>query len=415
MNLLIPIQLAFKSLRAQKTRSLLTILGVSIGIAVVIAIMAAGRGLDRMVMGQLEVFSPETISLETKVPSVKKTSTENAFGQSTGITITTLQDKDLDTVNKHPNIAAAYGHVMGQAVAKYGGFNRTVILAGQSHNLREVEKLDLTAGRIFSKEEEGALAQVAVLGATAKEKLFGEDEAVGKTVYIQGKPFRVVGVAAKRGAAFFVDMDNLIILPTKTMQKRILGIDYFRAIVAKVKNRAEVKTTVTELEMALRENHDITDPNKDDFAISTMEEAAQMLSTVVKGLTFLLVALVCVSLLVGGVGIMNIMYVTVTERTFEIGLRKSIGATSRDILWQFLAEAVLLTLGGGVVGIILGAILALAIYLIAIYYNFVWVYSIPISSIILALGFSAAVGLFFGLYPAKKAAALNPIDALRRE
>ena len=130
------------------------------------------------------------------------------------------------------------------------------------------------------------------------------------------------------------------------MQKRILGIDYFRAIVAKVKNRAEVKTTVTELEMALRENHDITDPNKDDFAISTMEEAAQMLSTVVKGLTFLLVALVCVSLLVGGVGIMNIMYVTVTERTFEIGLRKSIGATSRDILWQFLAEAVLLTLGG---------------------------------------------------------------------
>ncbi len=377
--------------------------------------MAAGRGLDRMVMGQLEVFSPETISLETKVPSVKKTSTENAFGQSTGITITTLQDKDLDTVNKHPNIAAAYGHVMGQAVAKYGGFNRTVILAGQSHNLREVEKLDLTAGRIFSKEEEGALAQVAVLGATAKEKLFGEDEAVGKTVYIQGKPFRVVGVAAKRGAAFFVDMDNLIILPTKTMQKRILGIDYFRAIVAKVKNRAEVKTTVTELEMALRENHDITDPNKDDFAISTMEEAAQMLSTVVKGLTFLLVALVCVSLLVGGVGIMNIMYVTVTERTFEIGLRKSIGATSRDILWQFLAEAVLLTLGGGVVGIILGAILALAIYLIAVYYNFVWIYSIPISSIILALGFSAAVGLFFGLYPAKKAAALNPIDALRRE
>ena len=368
-----------------------------------------------MVMGQLEVFSPETISLETKVPSVKKTSTENAFGQSTGITITTLQDKDLDTVNKHPNIAAAYGHVMGQAVAKYGGFNRTVILAGQSHNLREVEKLDLTAGRIFSKEEEGALAQVAVLGATAKEKLFGEDEAVGKTVYIQGKPFRVVGVAAKRGAAFFVDMDNLIILPTKTMQKRILGIDYFRAIVAKVKNRAEVKTTVTELEMALRENHDITDPNKDDFAISTMEEAAQMLSTVVKGLTFLLVALVCVSLLVGGVGIMNIMYVTVTERTFEIGLRKSIGATSRDILWQFLAEAVLLTLGGGVVGIILGAILALAIYLIAVYYNFVWIYSIPISSIILALGFSAAVGLFFGLYPAKKAAALNPIDALRRE
>ena len=199
------------------------------------------------------------------------------------------------------------------------------------------------------------------------------------------------------------------------MQKRILGIDYYRQIIAKMKDKNLSSQTVREIEDIMRENHDITDPNKDDFAVNTMEEAISMLKNVVSGITFLLVALVCVSLVVGGVGIMNIMYVSVTERTFEIGLRKALGAKNKDILWQFLFEAVILTLGGGVVGIVLGAILSLIIYLIAIYYNFNWVYSIPISSIILAVGFSAFVGLLFGIYPAKKASRLDPIEALRRE
>jgi len=211
------------------------------------------------------------------------------------------------------------------------------------------------------------------------------------------------------------DFDKMVYLPTKTMQRRILGIDYMQEIIAKAKDMDQIKQTVVELEDIIRENHDITDPNKDDFAVNTMEEAATMLSSVVNGLTFLLVALVCVSLLVGGVGIMNIMYVSVTERTFEIGLRKAVGATNKDILWQFLSEAVLLTLSGGLFGIILGAILALIIYWIAISYNFIWVYSIPFFSIVLAVGFSAVIGLIFGIYPAKKAASLNPTDALRKE
>jgi len=409
------VQLAYKSIRAQKARSILTILGVSIGIAVVIAIMAAGRGLDKMVMGQLEVFSPDTITVEVKIPSTKKNSNDNAVGMATGITITTLKQKDLDTVRKYPNIAAAYGMLTGQAIVKYQDRNLTSLLMGEGYNTQEVEKLNLSAGRMYTKDEEDSLAQVAVLGATTKTDLFADDDAVGKIIYIKGKPFRVVGVAEKRGAIFGMDMDKVVILPTLTMQKRILGIDYFQRIVAKVSDRTQIKTTVADLEQAVRENHDITDPVKDDFAVNTMQEAADMLGSIVNGLTFLLVALVCVSLLVGGVGIMNIMYVSVTERTFEIGLRKSLGARSKDILWQFLSEAVLITVAGGIVGIILGALLALAIYLIAIYYNFTWVYSIPISSIILAIGFSATVGLFFGLYPAKKAASLDPMVAIRRE
>lgn len=396
-------------------RTALTTLGIAIGIAVVITIMAAGRGLDKLVMGQLDVFSPNTINIETKIPSTKHASSENAFGQSTGIQITTLNDKDMDSVNKHPNISSVYGLVMGQAVVKYGGETKTVLLWGEGANMPEVEVFNLSKGRMYTTEEEDSLYQVAMLGSVVADKLFGADDPINKTIYIKGKPFKVVGVAAKRGAMFGMDMDNVIYMPTKTMQKRILGIDYLRSIIGKVKDKTELKNTVLDLQETIRENHDITDSNKDDFTVQTMEEAAGILSNVINSLTFLLVALVCVSLLVGGVGIMNIMYVSVSERTFEIGLRKAIGAKNHDIMMQFLMEAVTLTVIGGVLGIILGSILALVVYWIAKYYEFSWVYSIPISSIFLSLGFSAFVGLLFGIYPAKKAAALDPIEALRRE
>ncbi|MEK9158751.1 MAG: ABC transporter permease, partial [Patescibacteria group bacterium] len=286
-------------------------LGVSIGIGVVIAIMAAGRGLDKMILGQLEVFSPNMLTIDVKVPSAKKTSPENAIGQATGITITTIKDKDLESVRKHPNVAAAYGMVMGQAVVKYQGESKTSILVGEGYNVPEVEKFILASGRMFTKEEEESLAQVAVITPVIKESLFGDDDPIGKTIYIKGKSFRVIGSRAKQGAVFGFDMDNIVILPTKTMQKRILGIDYMPEIMAKVKDGGQIKQTVADLEEIIRANHDITDPNKDDFSVSTMAEAMKMLATVVDGITFLLVALVCISLLVGGVGIMNIMYVSV--------------------------------------------------------------------------------------------------------
>jgi putative ABC transport system permease protein len=409
------ITLAVRALLAQKTRSVLTILGISIGIAVVITILAAGRGLDTFIMSQLEVFGSDTLSIEVKIPSAKGTSSENAFGQAGGVTITTLKDEDIKDVQKHPNIVAAYGWVIGQGVVSYQGQTKTITLAGQGYNTPEVEKFLLSEGRMFAKEEEDSLMQVAVLGASVKENLFGDGAAVGRTVYIKGKPFKVVGVAAKRGASFGFDMDSMIVLPTKTMQKRILGVDYVRSIMAKLKDKNKSKQTVDELTETLRENHDITDPNKDDFTINTMEEAVSILSSVVNGITFLLVALVCISLVVGGVGIMNIMYVSVSERVFEIGLRKALGAKSKDILWQFLFESITLTCIGGMVGVIIGAILAFIVYLIAAANNFNWVYSIPVFSIILSVGFSGIIGLVFGLYPARRAAKLNPIEALRKE
>lgn len=407
--------MAFSALRAQRTRSILTILGISIGIAIVITIMAAGRGLDKFVLGELDAFSPDALNIETKIPSVSKNSSDNSAGQSTGITITSLKDKDIEDVKKYPNVAAAYGWVIGQGVVSYTGLDKTINLMGEGYSLPDVEKFNLADGRMFTREEEYGLQQVAVLGYTVKNDLFGQNSAVGQNIYIKGKPFRVVGVAEKRGAAFFMDMDNVIIIPTKTMQKRILGIDYVRSIMTRMKDGSKVNQTVADLTAIIRDNHGITDANKDDFAVNSMAEARNTLGSVVQGITFLLVALVCISLIVGGVGIMNIMYVSVTERTFEIGLRKAVGAKNKDILLQFLSEAVLLTLLGGVFGIIFGTLIALLIYFVAIANNFKWVFSIPISSIILSLGFSAFIGIIFGLYPAKRAASMDPIEALRKE
>jgi len=406
---------ALVSLRSQKTRSILTILGISIGIAIVITIMSAGRGLDKYLVSQMEVFGSDTIWTEVKVPSTKKTSTENASGQATGITITTLKNKDIDSIRKLNNVSAAYGWLMGQETVSYQSESRRMMLIGQGYQMPQVEKFEIDKGRFFTKDEEDSSAAVVVLGSTAKDKLFGDDDPIGKTIYIKHKPFKVIGVAKEKGSAFFMDMDDIITLPTITLQKRVIGNDYVSAIVAKAIDLNKLDSVVKEIEYTIRENHNITDPDKDDFAVSTMEEAREMLGTVVSGVTFLLVALVCISLVVGGVGIMNIMYVSVIERTFEIGLRKSLGAKNKDISRQFLLEAVILTLTGGLVGIIIGAFLSFVVYLSANYYELTWVYSIPISAIILSVLFSAAVGLFFGLYPARKAADLNPIDALKKE
>lgn len=415
MDFLTTINLSINTLKRQKTRSILTILGIAVGISIVITIMAAGRGLDKLILGQLESFSPDLISIEVKIPNTPQTSGENVTGQASGITITTMKNKDIDLVAEHPNIISAYGMVFSQDIISYGGQNKTSLIMGEGYSMPEVERFELSEGRLFDKDEEESLMQVAVLGSTVKENLFGDDTAVGKVIYIRHKPFRVIGVAKKRGSAFFVDMDKIVILPTLTMQKRIMGIDYVNHIMAKMKDRSLAAETVADLTEILRAERDITDPDKDDFAINTMDQAREMLGSVVGGITLLLVALVCISLVVGGVGIMNIMYVSVVERTFEIGLRKALGARRRDIMMQFLCEAVMITLVGGLVGIILGAVLALLVYLIAIYYDLAWVYSIPVSSIFLAVGFSAFIGLLFGIYPAQKAANLNPVEALRGE
>ncbi len=408
------LSIAYRAILHQKRRACLTILAISIGIASAIVIMAAGKGMQRLVLSQLDAFGPDTLYIETHVPHQK--SNDSGIG-SVGITITTLKERDIETVREHPNIVAAYGQVIGQEAVRYEGNVTKTMILGKGADTVEVEKFSLSEGRFFTHEEESSLNSVVVLGATTKEKLFGDDIAIEKTIAIRGKPFRVVGVMAKRGSAFFLDQDNVITIPTKTMQKKLLGIDYVQAISAKMQNTNNSKQTVEDLTEGIRKNHHIetTETSRDDFIIQTMADAQLTLTTITDGITFLLIALVGISLLVGGVGIMNIMYVSVVERTFEIGLRKALGAKKNDILWQFLLEALLITSSGGIVGIILGASIAFIIYLIANALNLLWIYSIPPLAIVLAVSFSACIGLIFGYFPARQAAHKNPIEALRFE
>jgi len=407
------IQLAFVALFRQRLRSFLTTTALSIGIASVIIIMSAGNGLKAMVLSELDIYNPDTLNIEVRVPG--KGNSGSATSMATGVTITTLKNTDMEEIDKHPNIESAYGYVTGQETIKYQGEKKTAIIFGYGANAPKVEKIELAQGRFYDSAEEDSLSQVLVLGAKIKEDLFGEDDAVGKTVYVHGKSYRVVGVMVKRGASFGFDFDNIAYIPTKTLQKRILGTDYVMGINARVIDLSKINETKMEVEELLRNRHDIIGEGKDDFQVTTMDEIRETMETIVGGITLLLVALVCISLIVGGVGITNIMYVSVAERTFEIGLRKAVGAKPKDILWQFLTEAMTLTFAGGVVGIVLGFIISYAVYYGAVSYGLRWTFSISIFSVILALGFSTFVGLFFGIYPARKAARLDPIVALRKE
>lgn len=407
------LQLAYKALRSQKGRTVLTMIALSIGIASVVIILSAGKGLEGMILGELDVYNPNVVNTEVRVPG--KGNAGSATSMASGITITTLKNTDLDAIRKIPSIEAVSGYVTGQEILKYRGENKITLIFGYSADAPKTESLPLKEGKFYTNEEENSLQQVIVLGSKIKDLFFGDDEAVGKNISLRGKTFRIVGVLEERGGAFGFDFDEIVYLPLKTMQKRLLGTDYMIGLNALVSDSSKLDSTKEEMELLLMDRHDITDVDKQDFEVMTMAEAREMLGTILNGITILLVALVCISLLVGGVGITNIMYVSVAERTFEIGLRKAVGAKSKDVLWQFLLEAVLLTFGGGIMGVVLGILISFLIYLGATSYGLDWGFAISLFSIILALGFSGLVGLFFGVYPAKKASKLDPIEALRKE
>jgi len=415
MNKTLPIELAINAIKKQKVRTILTMLAISVGISAVIMVFAAGHGLRGMVSSQLESFGTDIIQIEVKAPNTGKTSSANATSQAQGLVISTFKNKDVEAIKKHPNISYTYGSVMGQEVINYREIIKKFFLMGVGSEMPNVDGTQMELGRFFTNEEEKSLSQVAVLGYGVWQDLFDGEDPIGDSIKIKGKKFKVVGVVEEKGSAFFMSLDDMIYIPLETMQKKLLGTDYISFAVAKMKDGSRAEQTQEDLIMIMREEHDITDPNKDDFSVNTMDEAEEIFDTVIGSITTLLVALVCISLVVGGVGIMNIMYVSVAERTFEIGLRKSLGAKNKDVLRQFLFESIIITLSGGILGVIIGAFLALMVTLVARSYGFEWSYYISFSSIIIAVGFSMLIGLIFGMYPARQAAQLDPITALRKE
>lgn len=407
------IESAFISLMRQKSRTILTIIAVAIGIASLITMITAGDGLRAMVLKELEAYGSDAINIEVRVPGKGTAGSSTSF--ASGLTITTFKNKDVEEIKKADNVELLYTYITGQEIIKYQEVAKSVMIFGYGANAPLIEKIPVALGRFYTVDEEESLSSVIVLGSKTKDNLFGDDDALDKTVYVRGKPFKVVGVLEERGATFGFDMDSMVYIPTLTMQKKLLGTDYIIGLSVKVKDVNRIKETKDELIVLLRELHNINNPDEDDFEVMTMADAQTMVETVLSAITMLLVVIAAVSLVVGGVGITNIMYVSVIERTFEVGLRRAVGAKRKDILWQFLMEAGILTFLGGLFGIIIGLGISFLIFYVAVSFGIDWTYTVSPFSIISSLLFSVLIGMFFGVYPAQKAASMDPINALRQE
>ncbi len=413
---IISIELALKNLRNNIGRTVLTLVGIVIGITSVIIVTSSGEGVKNYVLGQFESYGNDTIQIETKVPSTGKTSSANATGQAQGIQITTLKVSDGEAIAKIPNVIGYSAGTLGQEIASYKNENKRVMLYGNGAALPQIDTaVKISEGVFYTESEDNSLAQVVVIGQDIKTALFGDEEAVGKTIKIKGLNFRVVGVAAKRGAVTFFNYDELVYIPVQTLEKKILGIDYVRYITVKVKDANLVDVTAADITDTLRNLHKTYRPEQEDFSVTTMQEAQKLIQDVFGTINILLLALTSISLLVGGVGIMNVMYVAVVERTFEIGLRKAVGAKESDIRNQFLLEAVIITVLGGIAGIFLGFLLTLGFSYVFTLLGYNLEFTLSFSSVLLATGFSAATGIIFGYYPAYKASKLSPMEALRKE
>lgn len=412
----IPLFFAIRTIRIHKARTFLSLLGVVIGVFAIVVVTSLGEGVKSFILGQVESFGSNLIQVEVKIPSTGSMSSENATGRAQGTQITTLTVKDSEAIKKLANVAGVYAGTIGQERATYKSVGKRIFLFGTGPDVAGVdENAKLEKGRFFTKEEDESLAQVVVLGSETKDTFFGGSDAVGESIILKGEKYRVIGVLAPRGAAAFFNLDTFTYVPVRTLQKKILGVDYVQFISVKMQDAARETETVADIVALLRRRHDIASPDKDDFSVTSTKEAQKTLSSVLGALSILLLALTSISLVVGGVGIMNVMYVSVSERTSEIGLRKAVGATSRSILQQFLFEAFIITLLGGVIGIILGMLLTTLLGYVFSSLGFSLPLSFSLQSFFLGVGFSMAVGIIFGLAPAYRAAALTPMEALRKE
>jgi len=407
---------SIKALKANKGRTILTMLGIIIGIGTVILVLSAGAGFRSLIDSQVATMGSNTLFVQTHIPSATKNrsaASDGPGGAIEGVIITSFKQRDLDNINKLQNVAGSYGIITGQAVAVYRNNKKSAIYYGVGAERFAIDKTALASGRFFNQAEDASGAQVVVLGDTIAKDLFGQDDPVGKLFRLGTLNFQVIGVYAPQGA--LSDSDGTVFMPINTAQKKMLGIDYITVGVVALNDINQADATAEQIKIAMRNNHNITDSAKDDFIVQTQAQALETFNTIFDGITYLLIAIAAISLLVGGVGIMNIMYVVVTERTSEIGLKKALGARESDILSEFLTEAILVTVLGGIIGIGLGAFLGFIVSLIAQSAHLAWTFSVPFYSIAIGFGVSAVIGISFGVFPARSAAKMDPIEALRYE
>ncbi len=403
---------ALKGLKANKSRSALTVLGIVIGITAIMMVMSLGKGAQDLILSQVQAVGSKTIGISPGRQPKGITDVLSTFTDS-------LKNKDLEALKNKinvPHLAKIMPVVFGSQSMAFGNETYRPTILGVTDLFSKIYDIYPEEGRIFTDDETKSYASVVIVGSKVKDELFGGEEALGKNVRIKGKSFRVIGVFGKKGQVSFLNFDDVAIVPYTTAQEYIFGIKYFHRFAVEADEEKNIPQTVEDIKTTLRNSHNITDPEKDDFFVETQADAMEMVGTIMNILTLFLAAIAAISLLVGGVGIMNIMLVSVTERTREIGLRKAVGATGKDILNQFLSEAVILTAAGGLIGVTLGAVLSfVTAFALSRFAGLNWEFTFPATAALMGLGVSALIGLVFGLYPARKASLKSPIEALRYE
>ncbi|HWF38160.1 MAG TPA: ABC transporter permease [Candidatus Acidoferrales bacterium] len=405
MNFQEVIRLALRALARNKMRTLLTMLGIIIGVGAVICTVAIGQGAGNQVQAQIQ-------NLGTNLVMVFAGSV-NTGGVRMGSQATkTLTADDAQAILQHvPNITAVSPSVIAAVQVVNAGQNWATRIQGVSAEYLDLRSWPLVEGSNFSTRDVEDAGDVCVIGKTVATQLFGDDDPVGKTIRIKNLPFRVLGLLATKGQnSFGQDQDDTIFAPYTTVQKKISGISWVQMINAGVDTQADIPTAQKQIASLLRQRHHLRPTEDDDFIIRSPDELAQTADATSRILTLLLGSIASVSLLVGGIGIMNIMLVSVTERTREIGVRMAVGATEEDVQHQFLSEALVLSSLGGFIGIVLGIVGS-----ILVSRALKWPTVVSPVSVVVAAVFSVAVGIFFGYYPARKAARLDPIEALRYE
>jgi ABC-type antimicrobial peptide transport system permease subunit len=390
-------------------------LGIIIGVAAVIVIMSVGAGAQSLILSQIKSLGSNLIGV---LPG--KSEEKGPPASVYGVVITTLTYDDAMALKKKsnvPNIVDVVAYTKGVGTLSWNNNTYDTNLSGATVGYMAVEGGEVEAGRFFTAEEEKNLSRVAVIGSTVKKELFGEQNPLAQRIKINKEMFEVIGVMKERGTVAFQNYDDQVFIPIMTMQKIVSGVNHLGFLRAKIDQESNIPRAIEDVKATLRERHDITDATgaSDDFTVESAAAALDMLKIITDGLKYFLAAVAALSLLVGGIGIMNIMLVSVTERTREIGLRKAVGARSAKIRSQFLLESIFLTGVGGSIGIIFGSLVSYLIAVVAHFLNYTWEFIVPLSSIMLGLSVSILVGLFFGIYPASQAAKLDPIEALRHE
>jgi putative ABC transport system permease protein len=410
-----PIKISYKNLMAAKWRSFLTILGIIIGVASVIIIMAIGRSAQILILDQISGVGSNLIGV---LPGFSDENGPPATAM--GISIKTLTYEDLNALRNGknvPEVEDGAGYVMGTATVNYAGTGFNAAYTGTTASYIAVENAKVVKGRFFSRDEETNMARVAVLGSKIAEDIFGLSDPLNKTIKIDDKSFQVVGVFEKRGSTGFGigSQDDRIFAPLKTVQKLLLGIDHLGFARLKVKNTNLISSAIVNTKTTLRERHHINTSTDDDFSVRDQASAISIIKNVTNILRYFLLVVGTISLIVGGVGIMNVMLIAVSQRIREVGLRKAVGARSSDVMTQFLVESSVVSFLGGTIGIIFGLIISYLISAVVQYFGYKWPFLVSLESIIVATLVSILIGIIFGIYPARKASHVSPMEALRYE